>query len=65
MMQMKVDGNVWMIANIDQNGDGGTSTYWAGNALFPPGQHTISAHFLGNSTYAPTDSNTVTVTVTQ
>jgi hypothetical protein len=64
IVQVTVDGNQWALFLLDQTGGGTVGTDWAGNAYFPLGTHSVKAHFLGNSTYAPTDSNTITVTVT-
>jgi YD repeat-containing protein len=63
-VQVTVDGNQWVFIQLDQNGDVIVGKSWAGNAYFTPGTHTVRAHFFGNSTYAPSDSSDVTVTVT-
>lgn len=62
--QVTVDGQSWVQVQVDQNGDLVVDSRWAGHALFTPGTHNVQAHFLGNSTYAPSDSNVLTVTAT-
>jgi YD repeat-containing protein len=67
LVEFTVDGNLWTINELDQNGDLTVCSCWAGTAYFTPDSyddttHTVTAHFLGNSTYAPVDSS-VTVTV--
>jgi YD repeat-containing protein len=63
LVMVTVDGNQWASLHLDDNGGGIVGKSWAGSAYFSPGPHTVTAHYLGNSTYAPNDSSVI-VTVT-
>lgn len=65
IMQFYVDGSLWLLGQIDQNGKYELDEVWTGFGPFTPGTHTVTAYYLGNSTYAPSQSNTLTITVTE
>jgi len=65
VVQLTVDGNEWRDWTLDSNGHLTIDTLHWPTPLLTTGSHTIRAHYYGNSTYAPANSDPQTVTVLQ
>jgi hypothetical protein len=60
---LTVDGNFWIMLPLDASGNATIDTFWWWSPYFTVGNHTLVAHYLGNATYAPVDSDPVNFTI--
>jgi YD repeat-containing protein len=60
---LTVDNNYWIRLQLDANGNASIGTFWWWTPYFTVGNHTLVAHYLGNATYAPVDSDPVNFTI--
>lgn len=60
---VSIDDDLWMLLQFDSNGNAHAETWGWWNPDLTLGTHTLVAHYLGNATYAPMDSDPLQITI--
>ncbi|OJV43321.1 MAG: hypothetical protein BGO25_08215 [Acidobacteriales bacterium 59-55] len=60
---LNIDGNFYRNLQLDGSGNAYVDTFWWWTPLFTVGNHTMTAQYLGNHTYAPADATPVSFTI--